>query len=1123
MELSQLKQQGLSLVAKAMVRISDVFSNTDPAYRRLATVLTQYHTAMRPVVHLAVRLIVRLLDGPAAPALKFGLRLWLGALLLRKGITFLFLLYKLIRRTMTTMLSIGTGSSRSVARRDAWRMTVPVREAGLMPLHAVTFAAFATEQVGAVVVGSSLLTNALFTHDEATPIRLVQRLVISCLTLRPIRIALAHPFEFFVVYPLIYGILKYRSVSTMSRAKVTVTQIVNNYYGGKTEAKSKTFDPLLVAHLALETTGLPWAAQVFLVYRNSILENGWDATWDVAKDHFKSWRHTESWRRTLLRTLFLMATMPLAFAASILAGTRRPAYAPVVRFAPVTPASTSSPPAQALPPTDLTNAPAAPAEIEPIAPAPTLPVVELPRPGLGFEPPPQPRNALVEIYSLPHSIGLELFARGEAALMGGEALPVIAVESDPRLRVTIPTKPVTNNTFAFDILSAIGDHPVATRLRELTKVPANPFRNGVEIQKFVSKHLDVDFDEVGRYCPQMTAGQFILAGLNIAYNLVSTDWIEVGDLKPDADMFTYLNSETRKHHPGWTTRAFGGQTKGDAWPYSIERASRLWNALQAGDASGLRRHVWLFLGVVKKQAERKEFDEEYRSRGAVIPEQELQLIWTHLMKPLGALFESKVASWSGKFELFHGGLERVWRRFEGLRAVHYVNEDIRDHGASLEIPVAELIAQFYGEHVRLKGGRTTRLFRALFEEMILANVGLPLPDGSVQIMKTSRGMKDGVYGTSTIGATFKIIGELWKLWVAWNNNSGAQKVWTDPLQLVTMLVEEVHGDNSLAAYPVQLAAFLSGANPEVARVVARIGLTVKTEETLSSALLSDMSCMSWRMANIGPLTRPAIVGWKPTADSLKAFFLPERIADFDHIGDTTREYLGQILVCMYILGFWNGETRAFCEHTWLLLWSGVHDEQIVELRAVRDFAVKTGLDPEKLDTVSSRSPRPYDPERVVRLWLGREAPRFVNVTAPGAPTLADGARLMLPVARMLESNGIRFSTTTLDLAVVDYDYEGTGAGVFSRPVPPRGGLPGGSRLVHRLTVYEAPWYTVIFDILADSPWAQQLRRWCIWQCVAWRAAIVERVFRTLRALLPWRRALFYRLVHVLRRYLQVDG
>lgn len=1056
----------------------------------------RYHIAMRPFEHLVLRLIVRLADGPGSKLMLLGLRLWLGAFLLRKGVTTLFLLYKLVRRQMTSVLSVGTGASKSVARRDAWRMTVPVREVGLAPLYAIQYGCYAVETAGSVVLSTGLLINAVTSHQEGLVSHL-QRAVISVLTLRPFRLALTNPTEFFIIYPLVYAWLRYQSVKKLSTAKVVVTNIINNNYGTKTEVKTKTFDPLLIAHLALEATGLPWLAQMFIVYRNCFFENGPRATYSAFRDHLRGWFRSESWVYAVMMGVLNVLTRPLLMSAVLLAGTKRPTVAPVVNFHSAGYLGTTE---HSVPVPDaggnmhhVVTPPSAP-------PGPTesslnqLPVVEVgepdvaepaERPGLGLGPPPQaPSNALVQIHTFPHDVGLELFRRGEALLIGGDALPTIAVVTDPRLRVIIPMKPVTNNTFAWDMLTMLGSHPVADRLRVLTKVPANPFRAAVEVQKFITKHLDIDLDDIGRAHPDMTERDFLLQGLRLAYCVNGADHVDVPHLTIDAVVDDYLNAETKKHHPGWTTRAFGGQTKFAAWPYSIGRAARMWPSLLLGESHTLVAHTWLSLPVVKKQAERKEFDEVYRCRGAVIPEQELQLIWTHVLKPLSRFLEEKSGSWAPKFELFHGHLVKVWQKFAVLRDVVYSEEDMSDHGATLEWVIAQVIAQFCGSLVRVDRGHTIQLFTVLFREMIFANVGVPDTEGFVHIMKTSRGMKDGVWGTSFIGGIYKIIGELHKLWVAWNNNRAVRDAYPNVFQLISACVEEVHGDNAVAAYPTPAAPFMCGAYPEVARVVARIGLVVKPSESAIHNRLEEITCMSWHLANIGSITHPRIVGWKSTAESLKSFFLPERIADFDHLGDTTREYLGQILVCIYILGYWNGETRIFCEHAWSLLWRDDEEERMLQFDYVADLSQKVGADI-RLSPVSTRSARPYPPVDIVKLWLGPSAPeRLCWVTAPGAPTTTDGARMMLPVSRLREDAAVPFRLGTEEVSA----FPDPAAGVWAGPAAPRPGLPGGSPTLRRI-IYRAfnppdrGWADFFVELLWDvtlRPSLQMVLRRLVW-------------------------------------------
>jgi hypothetical protein len=1016
---------------------------SDCAPQWLPAVLAPYHAVMRTAMDDLVAVLNRLLGGKAAPYILSGLRLWLGAYILRKTITVVFLLFKILRRRTTMMLSLGTGSSHSSSRRDAWRATMPVTDSALAPLHTVQFVLYGGELAGQLCVASGLLWNTFFGDVLPGPLSAAQLIAQSVLTLRPLRIVLMYPVEFFFVYPLIYAIIKMRSLSAISKAKVTVTQNVNNYYGGQPIKKKEVYDAMLVAHLALEASGLPWCAKWFIVIRNSLLENGWSVTYSALRGDFFVWWRGEAFWRVALRACFIVATQPLYVAATLLAGTRRPGFVPAVADyhpVPFVPAAQES-------------------EQRNFAIPSLVPVAQAARQGLGYEGPPVIKNALVEVFTFPHGVGLELFTKGTSRLIGGDDLPEIAVLTDPRLMVKIPMRPVTNNTFALDMFALIKDHPAIQKLRELTKVPANAFRNGVELQKFISRRLDLDFDRVNRQ--GMTFREFAMVGLRMAYGLNSRSRVNVDHLKPDADPDDYLTPTTKKHHPGLTTRAFGGQDKITAWPYSIRRASNLWAHLMGGQSRCLSTHIWLLLGVVKKQATRKEFDEQYRCRGAVIPEQELQIVWTHLMKPVMKLLEEDSRSWGPKFELFHGALTRLWLKFEGLKDVSFGNSDKVDHGASMEREVAALIADFLGSLTYIDGVPSRQLYNMLFDEMIHAVVGLAGADGLVHLFKTGRGMKDGLFATSTIGGIYTIVGELWKIWNAWNGNPAAQKAWPDIFQVVATLVAEVHGDNSLVAYPRAVTPWMSDTNAAVAKTLSLIGLTVKIEESLLCDELTDAWCMSWHLAPLSTGSRPVIVAWKPTADILKSFMLPERLADFDHMSDSTRAYLGQILVSLYILGYWNGEARLFLDAAWFLLWQG-QEEHIIRLVAVKDFLYKTGLDPSQIEPVSSQSEHPYPPEKVVRLWLKvTDCDKFIMRTAPGAPTLADGVRMVAPLRAMRESDSVAFGSSTVMMPYEDYDEEGLeGAGAFGRARPPGADLVGG--LGGPALAAGAPWIVRIY-------------------------------------------------------------
>jgi hypothetical protein len=135
--------------------------------------------------------------------------------------------------------------------------------------------------------------------------------------------------------------------------------------------------------------------------------------------------------------------------------------------------------------------------------------------------------------------------------------------------------------------------------------------------------------------------------------------------------------------------------------------------------------------------------------------------------------------------------------------------------------------------------------------------------------------------------------------------------------------------------------------------------------------------MSWHLTNVGSSSKPRIVGWKPAHDLLKAFFLPERLTDYDSLGISTRSYLGEILVSLYILGYWNLASRRWIECVWRILWC--HEpEVIIRIQHIKDFVYKTGLHPEQLDAISSMAEFPYPPVKVALLWLGAGAVGLVD-------------------------------------------------------------------------------------------------------------------------------------------------
>jgi hypothetical protein len=215
--------------------------------------------------------------------------------------------------------------------------------------------------------------------------------------------------------------------------------------------------------------------------------------------------------------------------------------------------------------------------------------------------------------------------------------------------------------------------------------------------------------------------------------------------------------------------------------------------------------------------------------------------------------------------------------------------------------------------------------------------------------------------------------------------------------------------------------FLSGVHPASAKILLQIGLEVKTEESLLTTDLETALCMSWHMENISKSSIPIVVGWKPTEEIVKSFILPERLLNYDNLSRTTAEYLGEILICLYILGYWNVETREFLCLAWQHLWEAVEDPpETIRLLHIRDFEQKTGLLQKDIDPVETTSMQPYPPEKIVKLWLGIDNPQLVTRFATRATTKAQAARSSAALAKFSVEPQ---APTISELSLEDCDFD----------------------------------------------------------------------------------------------------
>jgi len=914
----------------------------------------------------------------------WGLYVFIGAYMTRKSIRILFFLWKLFSKRSIMVISRATGNRVSEGRRAAWRMTLPVDEVRGSSLAVLDTCMYAAETVGTGAMGLSL-TSMILTPPEmvgtySSPIvNIVKRLTGSLIQLRPIKMMLQYPEVCFMELPLVYAYYRWKSISS-SKGKVTVTTTVNNYLGGGITKKSVTVDIAELAVGVKNATGLPFLARKFIEFYDGSQNIGMYNMTKVFIAEFIRWISSKK-EEDYIQLLILAFLWPLRIAASTVTSFRLVPSVPEIRLSEKQTVQVER---------DLRDRPdILDSEKKTLVNKILTRAIE---PKVDFS------NRMISGILLPEELSLEVL-RGTSILRGGDQLKELYAVNDDRFRIKLPLKPVVNNVFAFDLLKYITSD-WARRIEKLMKVPPTPYAAAVELTKFACmKPIDWDYNQYSPYVG-ISEREFILLGLARVLKLTSADKAFVRrdyDLNPD----DYLTSDTKKRHPGWKCRSLFGQTKIDCWKSANAVFAQIMSELYSGRSKHLDGHVWLFLPVVKKNASRKP-EPEARCRGAVIPELYVQQCWMFMMKPFINLIKSKGdGSWLYSFELFHDKLKHIYLKFEKPGYV-YSNEDKVDHGASLQLPVGDLIAEFLSRYVHFQDAPefSRIVFDSLMQEMILGKVGLADPEGIVHVFQTTRGMKDGVYGTDKIGGLYTCIGELHKLWRFYHTDIELRTTFPDILDLISVNIGQVSGDNSLFAYPSKLH-YLSGVNENTARILSEVGLTVKTEESLCVSELKQALVMSWHLDNIS-VGMPLIVGWKPTEEMLKGFFYPEKLLDYDFMSKTTKDYLGEIIIALYIMGFWNIEARRFLEFAWQILWKDEENHQI-SLRHISDLEFKTGLSQLSVDPVFTGEMHPYPPEKIVSLWFSKDIPGLITRYATNGPSPQQAASTVNGLMQIRES------------------------------------------------------------------------------------------------------------------------
>jgi len=161
---------------------------------------------------------------------------------------------------------------------------------------------------------------------------------------------------------------------------------------------------------------------------------------------------------------------------------------------------------------------------------------------------------------------------------------------------------------------------------------------------------------------------------------------------------------------------------------------------------------------------------------------------------------------------------------------------------------------------------TVDVINHVLMSIVNAKVGVPMPDGSVDVCSTEAGIKDGVMMTDLLGTFAKAICELAKIWHYGTRPESAFGV--VPIHdVVRTLRGYIHGDNSIMAYPHQWE-FLSGTDPYTAKFIMTLGMEIKPEESLyfpprgSKFDINAIFTMSWHLYNLGKDNYPTVVAWK---------------------------------------------------------------------------------------------------------------------------------------------------------------------------------------------------------------------------------------------------------------------
>lgn len=570
----------------------------------------------------------------------------------------------------------------------------------------------------------------------------------------------------------------------------------------------------------------------------------------------------------------------------------------------------------------------------------------------------------------------------------------MGIVRDKRYVIQTPYKILQNNFFFSNWLMTASNSGVlpisygssmSTVSQLYTKGAPTPFRARLELQKFSTEdHVPYPM-EFGMSDEGYWLIKFVSRTLQIEGRVFT--------IHPPQDLcINDFSSSSWKAHPGWMARTSSRFTTfSDSFTDSRTWANEVYNDLKAGNRpSRLLNHCSLALPVVKKSASRKP-DLSQRCRLALIPEAWHRILYRSAFKSLREHVEKldPGKQWTSKFSLFYNStnprvtnlpsrpnsLQMVCERFKRFTSSEYmyIVWDMCDHGGSFREHMFTFAKRLLSIVTRFPDGSSTEHYwDTILNEALHQNIALAQKDGSgllMYILKKHSGWGDGNMDTSlwgTIGS-LAIIGHM--LYPHFPQLHQQDYIFEN-------MTAEVHGDNVAFACSKDIGEILSLRYKRDQDNLSNFGFASKIEEFKITNRLEEIELMSWQPHRI--FNNDTYVGVKSIIHPIKSLYYCEKLIS-DPPTPADVRYMADMTTCLYIMNYWNADSRRLLETFWSHLQTLAVPEDVsiiinTHLQSYLEFRGFT-LPPDHCPTQLADSV-PYPPDKIKELWLG---PRWKKI------------------------------------------------------------------------------------------------------------------------------------------------